>query len=235
MLRKMMLAIVAVAGLCTASAQDEIEGTVGMDVVSRYIWRGQALGDAAVQPTATLSYKGLSLTAWSSFGFINKKDAKEFDLTLGYANKGFSIGVGDYYFSYYGAENNYFEYRAHDTQHVWEAYVGYDFGPVAAKWFTNIGGDDGVNKSGERAYSSYLELTAPFKFVTCDWTATAGIVPYYTSFYSDVNGFAVVNLALRATKEIPVYKKFSVPVFVEGSCNPSTKKGYLVLGFTIEP
>ena len=73
MLRKMMLAIVAVAGLCTASAQNEIEGTVGMDVVSRYIWRGQALGDAAVQPTATLSYKGLSLTAWSSFGFINKK------------------------------------------------------------------------------------------------------------------------------------------------------------------
>ena len=99
MLRKMMLAIVAVAGLCTASAQDEIEGTVGMDVVSRYVWRGQPLGDAAVQPTATLSYKGLSLTAWSSFGFINKKDAKEFDLTLAYTIGGFNIGVTDYWFN----------------------------------------------------------------------------------------------------------------------------------------
>ena len=84
MLRKMMLAIVAVAGLCTASAQNEIEGTVGMDVVSRYIWRGQALGDAAVQPTATLSYKGLSLTAWSSFGSGNKSDRSNPDLSNSY-------------------------------------------------------------------------------------------------------------------------------------------------------
>lgn len=228
-----MLAIMLMAGVCTASAQDEIEGTVGADVVSRYVWRGQALGDAAVQPSASISYKGLSLTAWSSFGFIDKKDAKEFDLTLEYANKGFSVGIGDYYFSYYGAENNYFEYRAHHTQHVWEAYVGYDFNVAAVKWYTNIAGDDGLNKSEERAYSSYLELSAPFRFVKCDWKATVGIVPYATTFYADANGFAVTCLSLRATKEIPVCKKFSVPVFAEGSCNPSTKKGYLVLGFTV--
>lgn len=216
-------------------AEDKVEGSVSADVVSRYIWRGQVLGDAAIQPTAGLSYKGFALDAWGSFGFIDKQDSKEFDLTLSYTNKGFSIGVTDYYFSSYGADNNYFEYRAHDTQHVWEAFVGYDFDFAAIKWYTNFAGDDGFNKSGKRAYSSYVELSAPFKLATCDWAATVGIVPYATSFYGDANGFAVTNVALRATKELKVYKDFGIPVFLEGSCNPSTKKGYLVVGFTIEP
>ena len=52
------LAAIALAGFTTASAEDKIEGSVSADVVSRYIWRGQALGDAAIQPSAELAYKG---------------------------------------------------------------------------------------------------------------------------------------------------------------------------------
>ena len=234
-IKVLTLAAVAMVSFSAANAQDKVEGSVSADVVSRYVWRGQALGDAAVQPSASLSYKGLSLSAWGSYGFLNTEDTKEFDLTLSYTVGGFNVGVTDYWFSYYGAENKYFEYRAHDTSHVWEANVGYDFGPLAIQWYTNFAGADGINKSGKRAYSSYVQLSAPFTLATCDWTATIGAVPYATSFYSDVNGFAVTNVALRATKAIPVCKKWSLPLFMEGSCNPSTKKGYLVVGFTVAP
>lgn len=234
-IKVLTLAAVAMMSISAANAQDKVEGSVSADVVSRYVWRGQALGDAAVQPSASLSYKGLSLSAWGSYGFLNTEDTKEFDLTLSYTVGGFNVGVTDYWFSYYGADNKYFEYRAHDTSHVWEANVGYDFGPLAIQWYTNIAGADGINKSGKRAYSSYVQLSAPFSLATCDWTATIGAVPYATSFYSDVNGFAVTNVALRATKAIPVCKKWSLPLFLEGSCNPSTKKGYLVVGFTVAP
>ena len=234
-IKVLTLAAVAIVSFSAANAQDKVEGSVSADVVSRYVWRGQALGDAAVQPSASLSYKGLSLSAWGSYGFLNTEDTKEFDLTLSYTVGGFNVGVTDYWFSYYGADNKYFEYRAHDTSHVWEANVGYDFGPLAIQWYTNIAGADGINKSGKRAYSSYVQLSAPFTLATCDWTATIGAVPYATSFYSDVNGFAVTNVALRATKAIPVCKKWSLPLFMEGSCNPSTKKGYLVVGFTVAP
>ncbi len=234
-IKVLTLAAVAMMSFSAANAQDKVEGSVSADVVSRYVWRGQALGDAAVQPSASLSYKGLSLSAWGSYGFLNTEDTKEFDLTLSYTVGGFNVGVTDYWFSYYGADNKYFEYRAHDTSHVWEANVGYDFGPLAIQWYTNIAGADGINKSGKRAYSSYVQLSAPFSLATCDWTATIGAVPYATSFYSDVNGFAVTNVALRATKAIPVCKKWSLPLFMEGSCNPSTKKGYLVVGFTVAP
>ncbi|MDD7247221.1 MAG: hypothetical protein PUH57_03710 [Prevotellaceae bacterium] len=234
-IKVLTFAAVAMMSFSAANAQDKVEGSVSADVVSRYVWRGQALGDAAVQPSASLSYKGLSLSAWGSYGFLNTEDTKEFDLTLSYTVGGFNVGVTDYWFSYYGADNKYFEYRAHDTSHVWEANVGYDFGPLAIQWYTNIAGADGINKSGKRAYSSYVQLSAPFSLATCDWTATIGAVPYATSFYSDVNGFAVTNVALRATKAIPVCKKWSLPLFMEGSCNPSTKKGYLVVGFTVAP
>lgn len=234
-IKVLTLAAVAMMNFSAANAQDKVEGSVSADVVSRYVWRGQVLGDAAVQPSASLSYKGLSLSAWGSYGFLNTEDTKEFDLTLSYTVGGFNVGVTDYWFSYYGADNKYFEYRAHDTEHVWEANVGYDFGPLAIQWYTNFAGADGINKSGKRAYSSYVQLSAPFTLATCDWTATIGAVPYATSFYSDVNGFAVTNVALRATKAIPVCKKWSLPLFMEGSCNPSTKKGYLVVGFTVAP
>lgn len=234
-IKVLTLAAVAMMSFSAANAQDKVEGSVSADVVSRYVWRGQVLGDAAVQPSASLSYKGLSLSAWGSYGFLNTEDTKEFDLTLSYTVGGFNVGVTDYWFSYYGADNKYFEYRAHDTSHVWEANVGYDFGPLAIQWYTNFAGADGINKSGKRAYSSYVQLSAPFTLATCDWTATIGAVPYATNFYSDVNGFAVTNVALRATKAIPVCKKWSLPLFMEGSCNPSTKKGYLVVGFTVAP
>ena len=152
-IKVLTLAAVAMMSFSAANAQDKVEGSVSADVVSRYVWRGQALGDAAVQPSASLSYKGLSLSAWGSYGFLNTEDTKEFDLTLSYTVGGFNVGVTDYWFSYYGADNKYFEYRAHDTSHVWEANVGYDFGPLAIQWYTNFAGADGINKSGKRAYS----------------------------------------------------------------------------------
>ena len=62
------LAVVMCCMLSPVAAQDRVEATVQADVVSRYIWRGQDLGDVSLQPTLGLAYKGLSLTAWGSVG-----------------------------------------------------------------------------------------------------------------------------------------------------------------------
>ena len=42
--------------------------TIGADLVSQYIWRGQNLGDFSLQPTLGVGYKGISLSAWGSVG-----------------------------------------------------------------------------------------------------------------------------------------------------------------------
>ena len=82
----------------TMMAQDKVEASVGADLVSGYIWRGQDLGGVSVQPSLEISYKGFSLGAWGSVGF-ESTDTKEFDLTLGYSIGGFSVSVTDYWFN----------------------------------------------------------------------------------------------------------------------------------------
>lgn len=220
----------------TAIAQDKgIEATIQADFVSQYIWRGLDAGSVAVQPTLGIDYKGLSLSAWGSYGLTNPDDTKEFDLTLAYTTGGFNIGITDYWFSVGGdPDGRYFKYDAHGTNHVFEANIGYDFGPLSLQWFTNFAGNDGVNKDGKRAYSSYVEANVPFRLAACDWTATAGAVPYATSSYG-TSGFAVTNLALKATKDIKVTDSFSIPVFAQVVGNPCSQKAYFIFGFTLQP
>ena len=206
---------------------------LGSDIVSSYIWRGQDLGGVSLQPTLGLEYKGISLSAWGSVGLADPADTKEFDITLGYTIGGLNIGITDYWFNAgLDPQDRYFKYYAHGTNHVFEANIGYDFGVVSAQWYTNISGNDGVNKDGKRAYSSYFEVAAPFKLATCDWTATIGAVPYATDFYG-TNGFAVTNLAVRASKDIKVTDSFSIPIFGEVSANPCSQKAYLVVGMSL--
>ncbi len=92
---------------------------------------------------------------------------KEFDLTLGYNTGGFSVSVTDYWYNVTGDGGDSQILPVRCTQcchgpHLFEAQIGYDFGPVAVNWYTNFAGDDGVDKDGDRAYSSYISVAAPF-------------------------------------------------------------------------
>ena len=239
-MKKIIVFAMMLVASATAIAQDEIETTISADVVSSYIWRGQDLGSAAFQPTLGVAYKGLSLTAWGSYGLVDPADTKEFDLTLAYTIGGLNIGVTDYWFNTMPTggdpENRYFKYDAHSTNHVFEANIGYDFGVASLQWFTNFAGNDGVNKDGKRAYSSYFEAVVPFKLASVDWTATAGAVPFATTSYNGwTSGFAVTNLALKAVKEVKISDSFTLPVFAQAVANPRTQNAYLVLGLTLIP
>ena len=130
-------------------AQDKVEASIGADVVSKYIWRGQDLGGASIQPSVSVAYKGLSLTAWGSVGF-DKEDDKEIDLTLAYETGNFSVSVTDYWYPEYSSD------------HTFEAQIGYDFGFMGVNWYTNFSGDD-------EEYASYFTLTAPFSLIGLDW------------------------------------------------------------------
>lgn len=230
-----MAIAVLMSTAATAQESESVETTIAADVVNQYIWRGVDAGNVSLQPTLGVAYKGLSLTAWGSVGLTESSDTKEFDFTLGYTTGGLNVGITDYWFSVgQDPDARYFKYDAHGTNHVFEAFVGYDFGVVSAQWYTNFAGNDGVNKDGKRAYSSYFEVNAPFPLATCEWTATLGAVPYATTTYG-TTGFAVTNIGLKATKDIKVTDAFSVPVFAGVIGNPCAQKAYLVFGFTLKP
>lgn len=223
---------------------NDIEATIGVDLVSRYIWRGQDYGAVSLQPSLALSYNGLSLEAWGNVGLSEPQDDEEIDLTLRYEHKcGLHVAVTDYWMAYgkpslatgevSDPNNRYFAYASHNTNHVFEANIGYDFGVVSFDWFTNFAGDDSRTGNDHRQYSSYMEANIPFALATCQWTATVGAVPYKSDFYSEANGFAVVNVSLRAEKEIEVTPKFSIPLFAGIAANPSNRKAYMAFGFTL--
>ena len=225
-MKKLLFIFLSVASVATAGAQEEkkVSATLGVDFVNQYIWRGQNLGNVSLQPTLGVAWKGLSLSAWGSVGF-DKDDTKELDFTLSYSKKGFNVGVTDYWFS----EGSYFQYKAHKTTHIWEGFVGYDFGFLSATWYTNFAGNDGLNGSGNRAYSSYFELKAPFRLAKLDWMGTVGIVPWRTTSYG-TNDFACTNVSLRATKNFLIKQKYHLPVYAGLTSNPCSGKFYFVFG-----
>lgn len=222
------LASVALMASVATQAQESVEASVGADLVSGYVWRGQDLGNAAIQPSLSLSWNGLSLSAWGSVGLVTEED-KEFDLTLGYTFGGFSVSVTDYWFN---SNPKYFDYEAHTTSHVFEAQVGYDFGVVNVNWFTNFAGADGVNKDGDRAYSSYIQVGIPFKLGGLEWEAEVGATPWATDFYAEADGFAVCDVAVQATKELKLSQTFSLPVFAKAAWNPATEGAHFVVGLS---
>ncbi|MCR5820170.1 MAG: hypothetical protein K6F94_04390 [Bacteroidaceae bacterium] len=223
--KRLLTVVMAASAIFTAKAQDKVEANIGAGFVNQYIWRGLDVGDASLQPTVGVAYKGISLSAWGSVGLTDATDTKELDLTLAYSIAGFNFGITDYWFS----QGSYFKYKNKNTTHVWEANVGYDFGFLSLQWFTNFAGDDGVNGSGDRAFSSYFELAAPFRLGGLEWKATLGVVPFTTSFYS-ADGFAVTNVGLCATKEFVIKDKYHLPVFVGLTANPNSEKMYLIFG-----
>ncbi len=232
--RKAALLVSIASAIPTVStAQDKVEASIGADLVSGYIWRGQDLGGVSVQPSLSVGYKGFSLEAWGSVG-IESSDTKEIDLTLGYSAGGFSVSVTDYWLDETeGIANKYFHYGARSTAHTFEARIGYDFGVLALDWYTNFAGADGVNKDGDRAYSSYISAAAPFKLGGLDWTAEIGATPWANSFYNSwTSGFAVCDISLGASKEIKVTDSFSLPAFAKASWNPRTEGAYFVFGLS---
>lgn len=228
----------------TGAANHTVEATIGTDVVTQYIWRGQCVGAVSLQPTLGLAWRGLSFEAWGNVGLSDPSDDKEIQLTLAYEHPcGLHIGLTDYWTAYSqrsidegdvtDPDNRFFCFGAHSTNHVFEANIGYDFGCLAIDWFTNIGGDDTRSASGRRTYSSYVEASAPFTLATCQWRAAIGAVPYATDYYDRATGFSVVNVELYAQKDIALSSRFTLPLFAAIAANPSTRKAYFYAGLTL--
>ena len=211
-LKKWVLLLIAAIALPVSSmAQDKVEFGVGADVVSKYIWRGTDLGGPSIQPSLSVAYKGLSLTAWGSIGF-DSEDDKEVDLTLAYETGNFSLSVTDYWYPEYSGA------------HTFEAQIGYDFGFLAANWYTNFAGDD-------EEYASYISLIAPFSLIGLDWEAEVGATPWGTDYYG-TDKFSVCDLSLGASKEFNIGKSFSTTLFAKATYNPTIEKFYATIGIS---
>ena len=221
-----------IGGLLTIPclAQQKAEIDFQTDIVSQNIFRGQDQGDVSIQPVLSAAWKGLELEVEGSVGLSNSKDCKQIDMTLSYNIGKFKFGVVNYWDD--EPKEPYF-YFGDNSGHQFEGFVAYDFGVLSASWGTLFAGSDARNSKNKRVYSSYLELTAPFKLCGLDCDAQVGIVPWETDYYN-TTGFAVTNLALNISKDVRITDSFSLPLFASLISNPSTRDLFFVGGLSFK-
>ncbi|MDR1738866.1 MAG: hypothetical protein LBR66_08650 [Candidatus Symbiothrix sp.] len=237
-MKKMFLVVAAATVMCINGAKAQ-EFSVGADVVSSYVWRGQHLGGLSIQPSLGFSVAGLSIGAWGSTDIINGFTtlpgySKELDLSIGYEIAGLTVGITDYFITPGGV--SYFNYSADEgTAHTFELNLGYTLPieklPLSLSWNTNFAGAVGLNNEGEDAYASYFEVSYPFAVKDVSLTAALGLTPWANTSYGNIgdSGFNVINLALTASKELKL-GSFSIPVFGQLVINPRAEDIFLVFG-----
>lgn len=248
------LALTAITFLPTSvSAQDKVKATVSADLVSRYMWRGTDMASASFQPKLNVAWKGLALELFGSTPLEKDGGVQEIDVALGYSLFGVNIGVRDYWTANVDPENRYFHFGG-KTQcpHQLEANLGYTCKYGSLQAYTMFWGNDYKIK-GKRAYSTYIELSVPFRLGGLDWDVRAGITPMesgcssYKETYEDeeVGTLTIThydflygerfncNMAsIRATKKLE-FKHFNVPVYVEVHTNPYLQRANVLLGVSI--
>lgn len=218
-------------------SHDKLEMEMEINMMTKYMWRGCDKGGITFKPEAMLSWKGLSLTLEGSKG-IDKDDEVELDVELGYEFPfGLNIGIVDYWDYDDDIDGKYFYYKK-DSPHRWEANIGYSNDFFSIQAYSIFAGQD-YKHNGDRAYSTYFELTVPFTMAGFDWKAMLGFTPaesagsHHTgeNLYADKAAFVMASV--RATKELH-FKNFHLPVYGELHTNPYTKKAMFLGGITLE-
>jgi len=218
--------------------------TIGVDLMSRYIFRGTDVGGAtpSMQPNLEYSTGKFAIGLWGAYS-TNPTGTQETDIYLTYSlTDKLDFTLTDYFFPTDDGNYNYFNYKEATTGHLLEATVSYSGTkkfPLSFLLAANFYGADAIrlNSDGTRKgiqYSSYAE----FKYAFNKFKAFMGFNLTNpdeklgeAGFYG--NGFGVVNLGITAEKKIKITKSFDLPMTFSLITNPQAEKIYFVFGFSL--
>jgi hypothetical protein len=227
--RVFFILIIFLSNTLTFAQTDSIRAITvsgNVDLVSRYIWRGQEYGQApAVQPGLSAEWKGFTVGAWGSYK-LTGAGSQETDLFISKDLGPFSLSIWDYWSFSDTSAMDLFNYKEKSTSHLLEAQIllnGSDnipFNLLASYFFYGC----------DSTRSVYLELQY---YRTCgpvEMLFFAGVQPKGEYYGKDA---AFVNLGCTAIKTIKVTDGWSLPVSVSCILNPSNKSFYIVAGVNL--
>ena len=216
---KKFLGVMAALVIFAAPALAEV--AVGVDAVSKYVWRGTAVGSGvAVQPSADytldvanglLAEGGTTVGLWGSYSLVNGVN-DEINIALTQSVGPAAITVTAYYFPFAaGAErtregNSFFEF-ADDGGHAVEVGVAVDV--ANASLFL------GRFVSGATKEDTYAELSYP---LSDDFSLVLGVGDGALATEGD---FALVNAGLAITGDSGYGASFTV--------NPDAETAFFVV------
>jgi len=206
----LILSLLALTTLCQAQSwRDHFSGSASF--VSTYVYRGLKLGNPSA--FVILNYNLGGFTATAETGMAFNGHYMETMLSVGYSIKDFKLEVRDQFFPIYDdvVAYSYFNWNPKETSHQVEALLTYAPKklPLKVQWSTYFAGYDlkycydenGDFHWGNRAFSSYLELTGFHKFPYMQTVAATVGASMNKGLYTDYQkDFAVVNLRLAYLK-----------------------------------
>lgn len=197
--------------------------SANVDLMSRYIWRGQEYGQApSIQPGLSATWKDFSLGAWGAYK-LTGAGTQETDFYLSKTIGPVTLAVWDYWSFCDTSSMDFFNYNHKTTSHLLEAQVlisggeKLPFNVLAGFFFYGA----------DTTKSMYLELQYVHSLGSTDMLFFAGFQP--TGEYYGTNA-TFVNLGCTAIKKIKVTDHWSLPLSLSLIANPSAKSVFLVAG-----
>ena len=258
-MKKKLLLMLCAAMVCTgAFAQvdddDELETepsgvsfSAGGDMSSAYAWRGSLLTKGFnFQPYLEFYAGCFTLGMWNCTEANGK--LKEFDLYTSITAGQVTFTLTDYFSQEDAGSADrplYGDYHAHTTPQTfefsvdWESEFGLDasmnllFYGADKKWWL----DEEDPDYEKNAYGTYFELgyTAAVKGV--DFRPCVGMVFNQSTWYGDGTGthkgFNVVNIGVKASKDVQITDHFSLPVYAVFGYNPQADDVAALVGFSV--
>lgn len=228
-----------------AFTQSETALNTGVDLMSRYVWRGINLGGSSpsIQPTLEYGAGSFTLGSWGAFSMSDGIMVQEVDLYLSYTFKDMvSLTITDYFLPDETiSNNNYFEFDEAKTAHLLEASASFDGTekiPFTIMAAVNFWGADALKANGEKQFSTYFELGFNGNFKEYDYNLFLGFTPTNPDEDLEEYGFygphsGVMNMGITVIKEIKITDHFSLPLINSFIINPMDENVFLVVGISL--
>ena len=205
--KKFLGALAALVLIMTpALADTEVE--VGVDAVSRYVWRGTPLGNSvALQPSVDYALNGTTIGLWGSYDLASG-DSDEINISFSQGVGPATLSVTDYYFpvAATGEGNSFFEF-GDDAGHSVEVGASVDYGDVSLFLGRIVNGTSKEDTYVELGYGLSDNLTL--------------VLGAGDGSLAAEEDFALVNVGLSVTSDNDYGATFTV--------NPDTETAFFVV------
>ena len=195
---------------------------LGLDIQSKYIWRGMEMitQDAAPVVFPQLNYQNGGLFAYVMGGYSINGKYSEVDLGLSYTSGWLTIGLNDYYYpTTTMAEDQYFNFKGRET-------VAPESVPIYLTLSNFFAGAD-KDLEGSQAYSTYAEIGGHYDFMDDHSISLAVGAAFNKSCYNGyAHDFGICNIELKYTYNLAM-KVLTLPLSVAYIINPVYEKSHV--------
>lgn len=231
----MFVALFFVFATVQVQAQESVKREsnfhLGVDLQTKYIWRGMEMmtNEAAPVLFPSINYSNKGFNAYVMGGYALNGKYSEVDVGINYTYKWLTVGINDYYYPTTTVpQDQYFKFKSDQTGHWVEVVITITPENVPAYLtISNFFAGADKNLEGKQAYSTYAELGAHYDFLNDHQLALAVGAAFNKSCYNSYeHDICICNVELKYTYNVS-FKDFTLPLGVAYIINPVYEKSHV--------